>query len=617
MVIKRTALVVFIAFLASIQLSRAFVDDTTFRPREDQAGGTGGSITADPGRNSIGMRFVEIPAGSFEMGSAVREAEQPVHRVFVPGFWMGVTEVTQAQWQAVMGSNPAYFKKAGSNAPVEQINWEDAQAFIQKLNALEPDRRYRLPSEAEWEYACRAGGKEETYGTVDAIAWVAENAGGTTHPVGRKQPNAFGLHDMLGNVWEWCQDTWHPNYQRAPADGSVWGQSDSGHVLRGGGWDLPAFFVRAGIRDTIDPVHRLGFRVVYVPLNSVVRQRSTERADLPTGGGQRPSREFPRLTGPYLGQTPPGSTPQLFARGIVSTEADELNAVFTPDGREFYYTIRGEDRRWTIMRMALENGQWSQPRPASFSGRWSDVDMFISADGRRLYFCSNRPLQGDTSKDFDIWVCERSSTGWSEPQNLGEPINSPFHEFYPSLTRDGTIYFQSRRPGGPGASDIWRARLDKGRYVDAECLPAPINTAGSEGDALIAPDESYLIISAIREGSVPRPDRLPSPRKPEGTMVPPPEVPGLFLSLRKPDGTWSPLVGLENGINAPEAGVNCQMFSPDGRYLFFTRGGDIFWIDATVIEDARRRAIGRVQQESMAGLARFSHQSLMRQGRTL
>jgi formylglycine-generating enzyme required for sulfatase activity len=132
---------------------------------------------------------------------------------------------------------------------VEQISWEDAQAFIRKLNALEPDRRYRLPSEAEWEYACRAGGTEETYGPVDAIAWVAENAGGTTHPVGLKRPNAFGLHDMLGNVPEWCQDTWHPDYKEAPTDGSAWeGTGSPYHPFRGGGWDLAAFFVRAGLR---------------------------------------------------------------------------------------------------------------------------------------------------------------------------------------------------------------------------------------------------------------------------------------------------------------------------------------------------------------------------------
>jgi formylglycine-generating enzyme required for sulfatase activity len=220
---------------------------------------------ADLSRNGIGMRFVRVPSGRFRMGSPVRPVEQPIHIVSVPAFWMGVTEVTQAQWRAVMGGNPSHFKKAGPDAPVEMVSWDDVQSFIRKLNAFEPDRRYRLPSEAEWEYACRAGTREEVYGPVDAIAWISENSNGTTHPVGLKQPNAFGLHDMLGNVPEWCQDTWHPDYAGAPADGSVWMGTSSQHVLRGGGWDLPAFFVRAALRDVWHPVHRLGFRVVCVP----------------------------------------------------------------------------------------------------------------------------------------------------------------------------------------------------------------------------------------------------------------------------------------------------------------------------------------------------------------
>jgi len=339
----------------------------------------------------------------------------------------------------------------------------------------------------------------------------------------------------------------------------------------------------------------------------------------PTGnplarGEQAPSRQSAKpLAGPYLGQTPPGSTPQLFAKGVVSTEADELNSVFTPDGKEFYFTVRGPDGRMTIMRMAIENGQWSTPRPASFSGRWLDADPFITSDGQRLYFCSNRPVQGDRMKDFDIWVCERSGNGWSEPRNLGEPINSPSMELYPSVTKDGTMYFQSTRPGGPGGGDWWRARLRDGQYVNAECLPAPINTPGEAGDGFIAPDESYLIVSTLPEGNMPvvlrdsGSNAVPATGAQAGSAPPPPPPPTgrstsasrpvtrLFLSLRRPDGTWSPLVTLEGGINSPDVGVNCQMLSPDGRYLFFTRGftsasGDIYWIDASVIEDAKRRA---------------------------
>lgn len=332
------------------------------------------------------------------------------------------------------------------------------------------------------------------------------------------------------------------------------------------------------------------------------------RASLEPGGGRQEAlvaadgrdecQEFAELKGAYLGQPPPGRTPARFAEGVVSTKGRELNAVFTPDGREFYFTRHGEDRRWTIMRLAIEDGRWSPPRPASFSGRWSDVDLFITADGRRLYFCSNRPLQGDTPKDFDIWVCERSSDGWGEPRNVGSPVNSASNEFYPSLTCDGTLYFQSSRPGGPGLSDIWRSRLVDGRYADAECLPSPVNSAASEGDALVGADESFLIVSVTlgereRSGStraaaaVRRDDVISGAAPPP---PPPPAAPGLFLSLRGDDDTWSPLVSLGAAINTTDAGVNCQMLSPDGRYLFFTRGGDIYWVDAAVVEEAKRRA---------------------------
>ena len=175
----------------------------------DGSAGPSGAAQSRPKevRNSIGMRLVEIPGGSFDMGSTVGPGEAPVHRVTVRSFWMGVTEVTQAQWQAVMGNNPSHFKRGDLNAPVEMVSWDDAQAFVRKLNEREPDWRYRLPSEAEWEYACLAGTAKDPYGPAEAIAWIKENSGGTTHPVGLKQPNAFGLYDMFGNVPEWTQDT--------------------------------------------------------------------------------------------------------------------------------------------------------------------------------------------------------------------------------------------------------------------------------------------------------------------------------------------------------------------------------------------------------------------------
>ena len=213
-------------------------------------------------RNSNSIRLVEIRGGGFDMGSTVGPGEAPVHRVSVRSFWMGVTEVTQAQWRAVMGTNPSHFKQAGPDAPVEMVGWDEVQVFIRKLNERDRDWRYRLPSEAEWEYACRAGTAKDPYGPAEAIAWIKENSNGTTHPVALKQPNALGLYDMFGNVPEWTQDTWHADYNGAPTDGSAWeGGGSPHHTLRGGGWDLPAFFLHAALRGPYGEIHRRGFRV--------------------------------------------------------------------------------------------------------------------------------------------------------------------------------------------------------------------------------------------------------------------------------------------------------------------------------------------------------------------
>jgi formylglycine-generating enzyme required for sulfatase activity len=172
------------------------------------------------------------------MGSDKHNNEKPVHRVTIrEGFYMGKYEITQAQWQQVIGNNPSNFKGC-DQCPVEEVSWNDAHDFIKKLNAMNDGYTYRLPSEAEWEYACRAGTINDYAGDLDSLAWYRKNSDGKTHPVGQKQANAFGLYDMHGNVEEWCEDYWHEFYYRAPIDGSVWltgGESNS-RVLRGGSW---------------------------------------------------------------------------------------------------------------------------------------------------------------------------------------------------------------------------------------------------------------------------------------------------------------------------------------------------------------------------------------------
>lgn len=201
------------------------------------------------------------------MGSTNNQYEQPVHRVSIARpFYMGRHEVTQAQWQSVMGNNPSNFR--GENLPVEQVSWNDAQEFIRRLNALNDGYTYRLPSEAEWEYACRAGTTGDYAGNLDAMAWYGNNSEGRTYPVGTKQRNAFGLYDMHGNVLEWCEDWYHESYAGAPTDSSAW-VSGGGQrrMLRGGSWNYYADGLRSANRSWYVPGVRnlyLGFRVVAV-----------------------------------------------------------------------------------------------------------------------------------------------------------------------------------------------------------------------------------------------------------------------------------------------------------------------------------------------------------------
>lgn len=217
-----------------------------------------------------GMEFLPIPAGCFQMGDSSGDAdEKPVHQVCLDAFSIGKFEVTQAQWLRVTGSVPSFFSSCGAECPVESVSWNDVQGFIGSLNRLS-GRNYRLPTEAEWEYACRSGGKSERFcgGTdVAAAAWYDRNSSSKPHPVGGKQPNGLGIYDMSGNVWEWVGDWYQKEYysiQQEQKLGSPLAGNKRG--MRGGSWYNDAKNVRSSIRGSDDPDHRsinLGFRLAY------------------------------------------------------------------------------------------------------------------------------------------------------------------------------------------------------------------------------------------------------------------------------------------------------------------------------------------------------------------
>ncbi|MDQ1278287.1 MAG: Formylglycine-rating enzyme family protein [Thermodesulfobacteriota bacterium] len=227
---------------------------------------------------ALGAKFVLIPAGTFMMGSPGSEAgrdddEGPYHQVTISRpFYMQTTEVTQGQWKRVMGDNPSHFSICGDDCPVEYVSWEDVQGFIKKLNSMERTDKYRLPTEAQWEYAARAGTTTRFHaGNSDddllRAGWLNSNSASKTHPVGQKMSNSWGLYDMHGNVYEWVQD-WFRLYAAGSLTDPAGPPSGLKRVRRGGSWSSIARFCRLSNRDYFGPGQRsglLGFRLLRTP----------------------------------------------------------------------------------------------------------------------------------------------------------------------------------------------------------------------------------------------------------------------------------------------------------------------------------------------------------------
>ena len=223
--------------------------------------------------NGVSFDMVRVEGGTFHMGATseqegeVNSNEKPVHPVTLSSYYIGKTEVSQALWQAVMGSNPSYYQ--GADLPVECVNWNDCQEFIQNLNRL-TGRNFRLPTEAEWEFACRGGNNSRGYkysgsNNLGSVAWYDENSGGKTHPVGTKAPNELGIYDMSGNVLEWCSD-WYAGYTADSQTNPIGPQSGSLRVLRCGSFNFPAGSCRSSYRGCFYPTRHpsnFGLRLAF------------------------------------------------------------------------------------------------------------------------------------------------------------------------------------------------------------------------------------------------------------------------------------------------------------------------------------------------------------------
>ena len=285
---------------------------------------------------------------------------------------------------------------------------------------------------------------------------------------------------------------------------------------------------------------------------------------------------WPVLRGPYLGQSPPGMDSEVFAPGIISLEGRyELNSIFTPNGEEFFFAISATSQEekaqgiyfYYLLHTEIVDGVWTKPERFPVAGNYSAVDIALSPDGNRLYFCSDMPAGWDTDGELDIWYTERTGDGWSPPVNLGKTINSPKGETQPSFTSDCTIYFPSEREGSKaGGKDLYYATLSDDGYSEPLPLPDEINSEYYESNSFVAPDGSYVLFA-----------RYNMPESIDGGKA-------LYISFRTEDGGWTPAKNTR-----PETDLygSLAALSPDGKYLFYSAGGDIYWVDAKVIEKLR------------------------------
>lgn len=281
---------------------------------------------------------------------------------------------------------------------------------------------------------------------------------------------------------------------------------------------------------------------------------------------------FPDLRDPYLGQKPPSLVPELFAPGIISTDATEGSCAFMADGRLFLFYRRGSG----ILFTELDKDRWTAPRQVPFGVEGQDGDFIVAPDGRTIFFASGRPVtkKGEPLRDHNIWRTERLASGWTEPVLLDPPVNTDAHESYPSIAADGSLYFFSRREGGLGGADIYRSVLQDGNYAQVGNLGGAINSKEDDLDPFIAPDGSYLVFASDRPGGYGDFD--------------------FYISFEGTNGAWLPPLNMGEAFNSPHSEYIFQA-TLDGRYLFFTssRTGhrDIYWVDSRILQGLREAAL--------------------------
>ncbi len=595
--------------------------------------------------NGLGMKFRLIPPGEFLMGSSEQEIEEtfkaittnkgwracvkseaPRHKVILTQpFYIGTTEVTQSQYERITGQNPARFGKNTtdkrtaekingldtSTHPVELVSWNEAADFCVKLSQqeqLKPSyfrtddnvvnlngNGYRFPTEAEWEFACRAGTTTKYWigdraDQLATVGWIGANSGGRTHAVAELPANPFGLFDVHGNVWEWVEDAWVPTVYRRFAeqpviDPIVRSSVGSSHPLRGGYWGSVAPSCRSASHHADYPIARydlLGFRValsvdsvrqaINRPPVKVTSDRAQRVKDLfdksltaskVVVSADRPASDLSDaelvlshvLTSPDWEWSEPVQL--LYEDESIKSYApdvsvDGLHLVFTteqpPDNRAF---VRE-------MRRAAANEAWGAP--TSMASHFPTLQTFggpcLTRDGTALLFNSPDSHPAASGSD-DLWMATRKSVSdqWSDAAPIGNGINSRGRDWCPFMTNDGLTLTWAADRALTGKTDLWMARRASVNepFGEPESLGTKVNTPAMENNPKVTPDDRVLVFASGRND-------------PAGPLI-------LFLSVREHrDAPWSTPINPGRPINLPGSDSHATI-APDGRTMIFSRYG--------------------------------------------